>query len=157
MPAIHSNFVYLFCFFFIKILSCIEAMKLRDTIWQKKWISLMCDGIKQNESEVKNFCSLMFGIFHYGDWAIDPQEITFWVIANNIKNKETICFVWLCLQINICKFRLILLDCFTYLEHRCKWLNIHLEHWSQWPNMFYLIYLITIRIYHNCYLSSQSE
>ena len=38
------------------------------------------------------------------------------MIAKAIKNKENICFVWLYLEIDICKFQLTLLDCITFHE-----------------------------------------
>ena len=83
--------------------------------------------IKQNEFEVGQIQFSVFWLTAYSiwkatfsnrlhwKWSISSKDTGSWRVAKTIGNKEIICFVWLYLKIDICEFRLILLDHITYV------------------------------------------
>ena len=99
-----------------------------DSLFDLIWFSI-CDAIRQNESKVTLtnflvFCMVVLGIF-YAMFSRNPSEN--WLVsspevqavegfAKQEKTKDFFPFNWLYLRINICKFRLILLDHITYYQ-----------------------------------------
>ena len=86
----------------------------------------ICSVIKQNESEVSQIqfsffwlclyiiCKASFYSKLHWNCLIGSKNTGSWRVAKTIGNKEINYFVWLHLEISICKFWLILLDHITY-------------------------------------------
>ena len=119
MPKTHFAWNVTCSLFWVECLTFHSSTPLTCALY--KTLSSICDALKQNESEIMYITLLVFFIVVSGisNVTVSCKPHKSWLISFRDTRRWRFCckhfpFVWLYLKINICEFRINLLDRTTY-------------------------------------------